>query len=236
MEKCFFVHMEFGYSLGIKDHIVPDPEWSGPQNTQVLDDIDAQVLPGVVERATMEVLRIMRDCGAKGMLLVFPHFAEKHGGLLEAALSQGHIIGVHMHEDWKDTTSRMTIERLTAYIGSEKARVETAIGSKVSIFSYGPGIQLDDMRGREPPPRYGSLTDMEKAKSFEAVSKAGFEYIQAPIEYRRFLPSNLKTLASCFELVGLPHSYEWHTRDRVIREVMDSINDRMRGKTDEGRV
>jgi hypothetical protein len=224
--KFFFSHMEVGYTTTRGERIIPSPEWSGPANSRVLDQIESQVSPGVIDRAVSKVLQILEKNKARGMFLAFPYFAEKHREVLRNALLQNHIVGIHMHENWKALSTNMSIERLGDYIKSEKIRMDKSIGTDVSIFSYGPGIQFDNMGGKERPPYYGSLTDDEKRKLFQSVQNAGFKFIQTAKEYQAFLPPELELLTA--ELIGLPHSFEWHTQKEELREVIDSISDKTR--------
>jgi hypothetical protein len=133
-----------------------------------------------------------------------------------------------MHENWKTLSYNNSSEKLTEYIKSEKTRLDKAVGVEVSIFSYGPGIQFDNMWGKENPPYYGSLTDEEKRKLFQSVKNAGFKFVQTAREYQVFLPPELRILADFTELIGLPHSFEWHTQKEELREVIDSISDKTR--------
>ena len=220
--------MEVGFSKARGEHIIPNPEWSGRDNIRVLDEIDVQVLPGVIERTMDKVLQILEKNRARGMFLAFPYFAERHGEALRNAGLRGHVVGIHMHENWKVLSSHMSVEELTDYIESEKARLDKAVGIEVSIFSYGPGIQLDSMWGKENPPSYGSLTNEEKSKLFQSVKNAGFAFVQIAREYQAFLPPELGMLACFAELIGLPHSFEWYTQTEELRDVIDSISDKTR--------
>jgi len=226
--KLFFAHMEVGFTGNRGEHVIPNPEWSGPANIRALDEIDKEILPGVVEQATHKVLKIMEKNRARGMFLAFPYFAEKHRTALKDAVSQNHVVGIHMHENWKALSSNLNAEKLTDYIRSEKARLDNAVGIETSVFSYGPGIQLDNMWGKENPPNYGSLTDEEKIKMFQSLKNAGFNFVQTAREYKIYLPSDLRMLAEFAELIGLPHSFEWHTQEEELREVIDSISDKTR--------
>jgi hypothetical protein len=97
--KFFFSHMEVGYTTTRGERIIPSPEWSGPANSRVLDQIESQVSPGVIDRAVSKVLQILEKNKARGMFLAFPYFAEKHREVLRNALLQNHIVGIHMHEN-----------------------------------------------------------------------------------------------------------------------------------------
>jgi hypothetical protein len=226
--KFFFAHMEVGFSKARGEPIIPDPEWSSPSNNRALDEVEAKILPMVFERTMCKVLQILEQNKARGMFLAFPYFAEKHRDALRDAVSHNHVVSIHMHENWKYLSSNMSIEKLTEYIKSEKTRLEKMVGIEVSIFSHGPGIQLDNMWGKENPPNYGSLTDGEKRKMFQSVKNAGFEFIQTAREYQVFMPSGLRLLSYYTELIGLPHSFEWHTQKEELREVIDSISDKTR--------
>ena len=224
--KFFFAHMEVGFTTEWGERIIPNPEWSGPANTRALDEVDVKVSLGVIDRTVSKVLQILERNQARGMFLAFPYFAEKHKEVLRNAMSHNHVVGIHMHENWKALSSNNSVEKITEYIKSEKTRLDKVVGVEVSIFSYGPGIQFDNMWGKENPPYYGSLTDDEKKKLFQSVKNAGFKFIQTAREYQVFLPPELKILTA--DLIGLPHSFEWHTQREELREVIDSINDKTR--------
>jgi hypothetical protein len=213
------IHMEVGYTEN-GTRVLPEPEWSGANNTEVLEGVDNQIQRGVMKTAMMEVLRILDVYNVKAMFLVFPYFAEKYSELLDMALAKGHVVGIHMHENWKLLTSEMSLEELTSYIKSEKSRVEKAIGREVVVFSYGPGVQLDDVGEKEPPPYYGSLTEDEKVKFFQAVANAGFGYIQSIEEYQEYIPTRLKFLVNN-KLTMLPHTFEWYSRTSVNYNFID---------------
>jgi len=222
----FFMHMEIGYTQNGRlpapeRRVLPEPEYSGPDNTQALNEVYSKIGPGVVEQAVREIIEIMNENGRKGMFLAFPYFAEKYSGVLKEALSQGHLVGIHMHEKWKALTSNMSLEMLTNYIKSEKTRLEGAIGNEVIIFSYGPGLELDERLAPAGHPLvYGSLTDEEKKKFFQAVADAGFRFVQTALEYQGFIPSNLVILDNFRRtepiMIGLPHSCELHSRNEVV--------------------
>jgi peptidoglycan/xylan/chitin deacetylase (PgdA/CDA1 family) len=220
----YFSHLEIGYTSNDGYHI-PDPEYSGPENTSALNEIDKEVGPGVDEEALRKVIDVLENRNRKGMFLAFPYYAERHGGrLLKRALERGHLVGAHLHEDWKKLVTTRDPAALTAYLRHEKERLERAVGAKTTIFSYGPGIQLDDMGGRETPPKYGSLTDDEKKKLFDAVGRAGFRFIQVAGEYQRFLPPDLKPVETMgISLKGISHSFEWHDRRGVLKEFIEKL-------------
>ena len=218
--QYYFMHMEIGYTEYGRP-VIPQPEWSGPDNAQALNEIYNRIEPGVVERAVRDVVELMTKNGRNGVFLAFPFFAEKYSEVLKEALSQGHIVGIHMHENWKSLTSKMDLVTLTNYIRSEKKRLEEAIGKEIIIFSYGPGVELND--GLPFPTRplvYGSLTDEEKFKFFQATADAGFKFSHTVLEYQAFTPPNLVILdnfrRSPAVLIGLPHSYELHSRNEVV--------------------
>jgi len=221
----YFMHMEIGYAVPGKfrdeSRVLPKPEYSGPNNTRALDEVYRKIKLGVVEQAVREVLDIMNENGKRGMFLAFPYFAEKYSGILKEILNKGHVVGIHMHENWKALASRMSLEQLTNYINSEKARLEKAIENKIIIFSYGPGVELDDIvRPPDHPPSFPSLNDEEKRRFFQAVANAGFKYIQTALEYQRFVPSTLAILdnfrRSRIVIIGLPHTCELVSRDEVV--------------------
>ena len=213
------IHMEVGYTEN-GTRVLPEPEWSGANNTEVLEGVDSLIQRGVVKTAMAEVLRILDVYKVKAMFLAFPFFAEEHSEVLKMALAKGHVVGIHMHENWKLLTSELSLEELTSYIQSEKSRVEKAIGKEVVVFSYGPGVQLDDVGEKEHPPYYGSLSEDEKIKFFQAVADAGFEYIQSIEEYRNLIPTKLKLLDG---LTGLLHTFEWYSRTSVDQDIMNII-------------
>jgi len=218
--QYYSMHMEIGY-MEYGKAVLPEPEWSGPNNTQALNEIYNKIEPGVVEQAVRNVIELMTRNGRRGVFLAFPFFAEKYSEVLKEALNQGHIVGIHMHENWKALTSKMDLATLTNYIRSEKKRLEEAIGKENIIFSYGPGVELDE--GLPFPTRplvYGSLTDEEKREFFQAIADAGFKFYISALEYQRFAPPNLVILdnfrRSPVVLIGLPHSYELHSRNEVV--------------------
>jgi hypothetical protein len=231
--KFFFTHMEVGYTTERGDRITPTPQWSGPSNQRTLEQLDAQVAPGVVDRAASKVLEILERNGARGLLLAFPYFAEKHSAVLRNALAHNHVIGIHMHENWKAISSNNTAEGIAMYLKSEKKRIDTAVGADITIFSYGPGIQLDTIGGKERPPDTGSMSDDEKRRLFQAVQNAGFTSIQTAREYQESLPAGLTLITA--ELVGLPHSFEWHDQRGDLRDAIDRINDQTRGGQEQQR-
>ncbi len=213
------VHMEVGYTEN-GTRVLPQPEWSGINNTGVLESIDSQIQRGAVDTAMAEVLRILDVYGVKAMFLAFPYVAEKYSELLKTAIAKGHVVGIHMHENWKLLTSELSLNELTSYIKSEKNRIEKAIRGEIIVFSYGPGVLLDDVDENEYPPYYGSLTEAEKIKFFQAVANAGFEYIQSAEEYQNLIPTKLKLLGG---LTGLLHTFEWYSRTSVDQNVMNNI-------------
>jgi hypothetical protein len=224
--KFFFTHMEVGYTTERGDHFIPNPQWSGPANQRTLNQLDAQVAPGVVDRAAIKVIEILTRNGARGLFLVFPYFAEKHSSVIKTALAQNHVVGIHMHENWKAISGNNTAEGMVLYLKSEKKRLETALGTQVAIFSYGPGIQLDTIGGKERPPDTGAMSDDEKRRLFQAVANAGFTSIQTAREYQEFLPAGLALITA--DLIGLPHSFEWHDQRGDLRDAIDRINDQTR--------
>jgi hypothetical protein len=224
--KYFYTHLEVGYTTEWGEHVLPNPEWSGPSNNRTLDETDSKVSPGLVDKTATEVLEILEHNRAKGVFLAFPYFAEKHPAIMKAAVAAGHLFGIHMHENWKALTAQNEADKITGYIKAEKTKLDTAVGAQSNIFSYGPGIQFDEMGGKERPPNYGSLTDDEKRKLFQAISGAGFTLIQTAREYQPFLPAELKSVDTLGEFIGIPHSFEWHTQRSQIRQAIDQIKDR----------
>jgi hypothetical protein len=224
--KLFYSHMEVGYTTEQGDRILPTPQWSGPSNKRALDQLDAQVAPGVVDRAASKVAEILSRNGARGLFLAFPYFAEKHSAVLKNALARNHVVGIHMHENWKAISGNNTAEGIAIYLKSEKKRIDAALGANLTIFSYGPGIQLDTIGGKERPPDTGSMSDEEKRRMFQAVANAGFTFIQTAREYQEFLPAGLTLITA--DLVGLPHSFEWHDQRGDLRDAIDRINDQTR--------
>ena len=220
----YIAHLEIGYTSNSGRHI-PNPEYSGPANRRALSELEKQIAPGVMEEALRKAIDILDQRHKKGLFLAFPCYAENHGAReLRKALKRGHMVGAHLHEDWKKLVSSLGPGDLTSYFRTEKGRIERAVGVKINVFSYGPGIQLDDMGGREAPPKSGSLTDNEKIKLFNAVSRAGFTFIQAPREYARFLPSDLRPIEELgISLESIGHSYEWHDERGVIKEFVEKL-------------
>jgi|WetSurMetagenome_2_1015567.scaffolds.fasta_scaffold13914_5 hypothetical protein len=231
--KLFFTHMEVGYTTERGDHFIPNPQWSGPSNQRTLDQLDAQVAPGVVDRAASKVVEILTRNGARGLFLVFPYFAEKHSAVLKIAIAQNHVVGIHMHENWKAVSANNTAEGIAIYLKSEKKRLDTNLGTQVTIFSYGPGLQLDTIGGKERPPDTGAMSDDEKRRLFQAVANAGFTSIQTAREYQEFLPTELGLITA--DLVGLPHSFEWHDTRGDLRDTIDRINDQTRSQQEQRR-
>jgi len=225
-DKFYFTHMEVGFTTRWGERVIPNPEWSGPSNNRALDEVNFRVSPSVIDQTATKVLQILDRKQAKGMFLAFPYFAERHQAVLRNALAHNHVVGIHMHENWKLLTQNNTVEDVTLYIESEKERLDNAVGTKVTVFSYGPGIQFDTIGGKERPPYYGALTDDEKRKLFQAIKNAGFNQIQTAREYEIFLPPELKLLSG--DLIGIPHSFEWHTERDELRQVIDSIDDKIR--------
>jgi len=220
----YFSHLEIGYTSNGGHHI-PDPEYSGPENTRALEELDRQIAPGLMEEALRKAIDVLEHHNQKGLFLAFPYYAESHGGReLRRAIEHGHLVGIHLHEDWKRLASRLDVEELASYIRREKERLERAVGTRTIIFSYGPGIQLDDMGGRETPPQGGSLSYDEKMKLFDAVHRAGFRLIQAPREYYGLLPPDLKPLeAAGIRLESIGHSFEWHDQHGVLKEFAEKL-------------
>jgi hypothetical protein len=126
----------------------------------------------------------------------------------------------------------MDLAALTNYIRSEKTRLEEAIGKEVVIFSYGPGVELND--GLPFPTRplvNGSLTEEEKYKFFRATADAGFKFSHTVLEYQPYAPPNLVILdnfrRSPVVLIGLPHSYELHSRNEVVWTQNENVRNRI---------
>jgi hypothetical protein len=230
----YYTHLEVGYTTERGERILPNPQWSGPSNQRTLYQLDMQVASGVVDHATNKIIEIFTKNGVRGLFLAFPYFVERHSIILKVALSQNHLVGIHMHENWKAISSNNTVNDIARYIESEKNRIENALGTFVSIFSYGPGIQLDSIGGREKPPNTGSMSDDEKRRLFQAVATAGFTQIQTAREYQEFLPAGLDLISA--DLVGIPHSFEWHDRRGDLRDVMDKISNNIRMKPDKDKL
>ena len=236
--EYFFTHMEVGYTEG--GTFIPKPEYSGPDNTEVLEEFDKQIRTGLEEEGIRKIIAILNKYRQKGMFLTFPYYAEKHSEALKEALKQGHLVGIHMHEDWQKIIPATSSEELTAYLKSEKRRVERAIGTKISIFSYGPGLSLDFETAKKiepsespkgpPTPEEFVLTKDDVRKLFKSVLDAGFSYIQIPKEYEELLPSSLGGLFQGESLFSMGHTYDWHTRTELIPEVFQKIEEQIKNE------
>lgn len=251
-EKYFFTHMEVGYMEQIPPSreeiryrkpprirtVLPVPEYSGPYNTKILNKISMEIAPGLEEEGIRRITKILNKYKQKGLFMPFPYYAERHAEALKEVLKQGHLVGIHMHENWQKIVPAMTSEKLTAYIKSEKNRVERAVGKEIIIFSYGPGLSLDldtakkieppDAPQREEKLKQIVLTKNDVKKLFGSVANAGYKMIQIPKEYEEILPSGLQGLFQGESLFPMAHTFEWHTRTGLISPVFQKIEERIK--------
>jgi hypothetical protein len=226
----YFTHLETGYTMTDRNcpgrisagrYCLPDPEYSNPNNKVAIDRVSDEVPAGVYGMVLETLLKKLDERHKSGMFLSTPYFAEKASAPLKKAL-QNHIVAIHMHEDWRTLVNKPDSE-LRDYIASEKARLESAIGARVYIFSYGPGITFWMEEGRP----ITEDDEIKMRKIFKAVADAGFMYVQTTTGNREYLPLGLTNLIeeNGYTLIGLPHSFELHTTTGLNQDGMARVDD-----------
>ena len=247
-EPIYFTHVEIGYNaptqpekdfcIGLtnptnlgktqlsKDYCLSNPEYSNPANNDRLNAIEDDMISIYVEENDLaEAANILRNNNKKAIFLVFPYYAEKHANILKQLITQGFDVGIHIHEDWKEL-AKATPAKIDEYLRSEKARLEKAIGRNVTFFSYGTGIELTGKDGTK-------LNSTEIMKIFKGIGDAGFKKVQTIDIYSSYAKGvGLIPIYQCgvghsymYEtcLIGLPHSFELHTRFGTDKDGMDRL-------------